>query len=378
MLICDCLGLSTSGGRLMSDLEREFQKQGIQIHPVFKSAPNKKMETKFVSKRNNSNFRRGIDEILLAFHLSLKILKIRTPNFIGVISYSPSIFLFIPSLIAKWKFGVRHYLIVRDIFPQWMLQTDAIKNGLVYKILLVFSMLSYRFASKIGVQSATDKRIVDKLVARPSKIEVLHNWRSVREYPDHNFSKDFSTDQIKILYAGNVGAAQRLDYVFDHLLALNSVIKIKISVYGFGRELEYVHERLKLSQYADNIEFFEPVSENELNLISQNFHYGLVALDDKLETGNIPGKILTYLNYQIPILGVASRKSELKNLIERENIGMFLSFDELANMKRFQICELMKHTQDNLDRSLLLNCLKNNFSSEAAVEKILKFFNKKV
>ena len=147
MLICDCLGLSTSGGRLMSDLEREFQKQGIQIHPLFKSAPKKKMETKFVSKRNNSNFKRGIDEILLAFHLSLKILKIRTPNFIGVISYSPSIFLFIPSL-TKWKFGVKHYLIVST--TQWVLQTNAIKYGLVYKTLLVCSRLS--LCIKMGVQ----------------------------------------------------------------------------------------------------------------------------------------------------------------------------------------------------------------------------------
>ena len=65
-----------------------------------------------------------------------------------------------PALIAKFKFGVKYYLITRDIFPQWLLQSGIIKNGALYKLLLFISRLSYLSASYIGLQSKTDKDIV--------------------------------------------------------------------------------------------------------------------------------------------------------------------------------------------------------------------------
>ena len=50
---------------------------------------------------------------------------------------------------------------------------------------------------------------------------------------------------------------------------------------------------------SEMIKFYSPVTEEELFEVSNDCDYGLVALDDKLTTGNIPGKILTYLNFQL-------------------------------------------------------------------------------
>ena len=376
LLICDCYGLSTSGGRLVYDLEIEFVRLGFSVKVLHQ--PRVYVDNKQVAKQTkkvSGNLKRGIDEILLSIVLSFRVLKMRNDNFIGVVSYSPSIFLFMPALIAKFKFGVKYYLITRDIFPQWLLQSGIIKNGALYKLLLFISRLSYLSASYIGLQSKTDKDIVDKLSKRTKVSEVLDNWRTIKPFKRRIRSSDASTG-IRLLYAGNVGEAQRLDFVFNYLLGLNKHCSLEIIVYGFGRGMESVKEKLRRHPYSEMIKFYSPVTEEELFEVSNDCDYGLVALDDKLTTGNIPGKILTYLNFQLPILGIARRASELEDLILKENIGIFLSYNDLETDNFKKTAEHIIITISKMDDGNLTRCLQEKFSTKVAANKILSKFVK--
>lgn len=376
LLICDCYGLLTSGGRLIRDLEAEILKKGFLVTSLHQRQSKTNIDTNGNSVRKvGSNLKRGVDEILLAIRLSFKVLIMPNSNFIGVVSYSPSVFLFLPSLIAKLKFRIKYYLIIRDVFPQWLLQTGILKDGPIYKFLLNVSRLSYSSASNIGLQSKTDKGIVDKISGRESVSEVLDNWRTIKyfENSERNFTK---TVGIKILYAGNVGEAQRLDFVFTHLLNLNQCLRVELLVYGFGRSLESLKKTLSKHAYFNMLSFFEPVTEKELFEISLGCDYGLVALDDRLLTGNIPGKILTYLNYQLPLIGVARKASELEDLVKKNNIGIFFSHEYLRINDSNTIAKNIIKTGHTVDRENLINCLKVKFSTDVAVKKILSKFTK--
>ena len=376
LLICDCYGLLTSGGRLIRDLEVEILNQGISVKALHQTSPKRNIVKNGNStKKVVSNLRRGIDEILLAIRLSFQVLLMPNSDYIGVISYSPSVFLFLPALIAKLKFRIKYYLITRDVLPQWLLQTGVMNDGLVYKLLLYVSRMSYSSASFIGLQSNTDKDIVDKISGKSSISEVLDNWRTI-EYFKCCAENVHNSDGVRILYAGNVGEAQKLDFVFKHLLNLNQSLRLEIIVYGFGRGLESLKTTLSDHPYSEMISFYEPVTEKELYKIASKCDCGLVALDDGLLTGNIPGKILTYLNYRLPVIGVARQASELESLIKQEHIGIFLSYECLRSNDTNNIAKKIIETNKTVDRDTLINCLKAKFSTEVAVKKILSKLTK--
>lgn len=371
ILICDCYGLLTSGGRLIRDLEMEILNQGFSVKRLHQKLPNQNtIKDEKSTKKVVSNLRRGIDELFLAISLSFKVLLMSNSNYIGVISYSPSVFLFLPALLAKLKFRIGYYLITRDVFPQWLLQTGVINNGLIYKLLLYISKMSYASASFIGLQSQTDKNIVDEISGRSSVSEVLDNWRTIEHFYDWEQNVN-ENNKIRILYAGNVGEAQKLDFVFKNLLNLNQSVRLEILVYGFGRGLESVKTMLADHVYSNMIHFCEPVEEKDLYKIASKCDYGLVALDDSLVTGNIPGKILTYLNYRLPVFGVARQESELESLITSEHIGIFFTYEDLTNSNSSNVAKRIIDTTNTLDRERLISCLKLKFSTKLAVKKIL-------
>ena len=140
--------------------------------------------------------------------------------------------------------------------------------------------------------------------------------------------------------------------------------------------MESVKEKLRGHPYSEMIKFYSPVTEEELFEVSNDCDYGLVALDDKLTTGNIPGKILTYLNFQLPILGIARRASELEDLILKENIGIFLSYNDLETDNFKKTAEHIIITNPKMDDGILTRCLQEKFSTKVAANKILSKFVK--
>ena len=374
LLICDCYNLSNSGGRLISDLEFEILERGFSVKILHQTEGTIRTGVFGSStKKITGNLKRGIDEILLSLALCLKVLVMPNSNFIGVISYSPSIFLFLPALVAKLKFRIKYYQITRDIFPQWLLQAGVIQDGVAYKILKWCSKLSYSSASYIGLQSRTDKDIVDKISGRPRVSEILDNWRIMEPFERQEQNHDATTG-IRIMYAGNVGEAQQLELVFSCLLDLNLYHKVEIDVYGFGRALGKLEKHLSEHRYFEMINFREPVSEKELFKSSNDCHFGLVALGQGLLTGNIPGKTLTYLNCGLPIIGVARKASELEDLIKSQGIGIFFTHQYLSSICGTEVLKNLLETSQTVEKVNLTNCLKNRFSTNVALEKILSKF----
>ncbi len=377
IILSDSVGLSNSCARLLEDLRQELLLMDIKCHFNLVEETENNENSELIFREKQSMIMRGLSEISLALKLSWRVLATNGIEYNAVISYSPSIFLVFPAAIAKFKWRIPYYLILRDIVPQWLNQSGNLNKGLVYFLLLFVSYMNYRVADFIGVQSNTDLDFLRNIKKNNegSKIHLLRNWRALDNLWAKSSGGNFKSDssEIRILYAGNVGLAQKIDVIFNKLLNLNDIITVKIDVYGFGWELDSVIHSMQCHKYSDQISFHEPTNEKLLIEYSRYYDFGLVALNSELQTGNIPSKIILYLAGGLRILGFADDRSELKKLITSKKIGLFMDTGAFLRTKDKQsICQLLSiHIKNNQDN--ITTCLKEDFSSKNAALTIVKY-----
>jgi len=373
LIISDSYGFSNSGARLLLDLEKAFHGEGVICD--FLDPDNNKVSNgrQIRFKKKQSLLLRGFSEIFLSIRFCKEIIFRDGELYYGVVSYSPSIFLVFPALIAKLKYKIPYYLILRDIVPQWLLQAGLINKGPSYFALSMVASLNYRVANFIGVQSETDLTFLKTTVTDYKKIHVLRNWRFLPKFVKASLPKNYkaAAPSLKIIYAGNVGAAQNMEHIFSQLLDINDHAMVTVDVYGFGWELEKTIQGLAGHRHANRIVFHKPIEEIELLPKLTEFDYGLVALDDRLTTGNLPSKIMTYLMGRLSILGVANNTSELRKLIISNNIGAFFETTELKKIcKKKLLLELLIADPQRRQKKIS-HCLKKEFCPTRAAKMII-------
>jgi glycosyltransferase involved in cell wall biosynthesis len=71
----------------------------------------------------------------------------------------------------------------------------------------------------------------------------------------------------------------------------------------------------------DNVEFFEEIDPDEIPGLYSMCHVGLVALDPRHKTHNIPGKFLSYMLAGLPVLASINAGNDLTELVSKERVG---------------------------------------------------------
>ncbi|WP_284313282.1 glycosyltransferase family 4 protein, partial [Proteus mirabilis] len=105
--------------------------------------------------KNVKRISRAINETLLSYN-AWKAIKhlVNKDSFDGIIYYSPSIFWGKLVNNLKKKCQCPSYLILRDLFPQWVVDAGMLKSGsLIEKYFRFFEQYSYKQASIIGLMS---------------------------------------------------------------------------------------------------------------------------------------------------------------------------------------------------------------------------------
>lgn len=371
VIISDCYGGSNSGAKLIQDLKSQFEKSGYGV-VCFSSFGARQSILNFLTfiafAKVSPLAARAFAEIASSVFLSLVILVRMRRRQAFIVNYSPSIFLFMAAFTARLKSGAKVFLILRDLFPQWLMNEGSLKPGRLYRFLLAISFINYRLSHRVGTQSETDIKLLEAEGQPTDNFLVLKNWRT---FPDYNTKRETPapSKSTRVLYAGNVGRAQNMDVILPLLLSMNDVFDLEIAVYGFGESLGLVRDQLEGDRYSSKITFHDPVSEDALNEISQTYDFGLVALDDRLQTGNVPGKIPTYLSSGLGILAICHNDSEVHKLISKWQIGICATSDEISRDHK-AFARQLQQINSAFDDQQRHACLEEEFSTRRAVETI--------
>lgn len=83
--------------------------------------------------------------------------------------------------------------------------------------------------------------------------------------------------------------------------------------------------------------FHEELKPWEIPGLLAQCHIGLVALDPRHQTHNIPGKFLTYLQAGLPVLARINPGNDLADLINREGVGRVCTDDAVDTLQRLAL-----------------------------------------
>ena len=262
--------------------------------------------------------RRAINEILLSWHMwrKYKTSPIRQEPVDGIIFYSPSIFFGAFVSMLKRIHGCHAYLILRDIFPEWPVQLGLMRRGLVYCFFKQFELYQYRVADVIGVESPSN---LTYFQGTHEDVEVLNNWIELKNTPISCSKQDSGI--VTIVYAGTMGVAQDMDNVLRLAQRLRARTDIRFLLIGSGSEKHRIKDLVAHEQIV-SVVIRDEIDAGDLHSLLRNCDIGLITLNKRLLTHNIPGKLMTYLEAGLPVLASINPGNDLKHLVENAGAGI--------------------------------------------------------
>ena len=323
--------------------------------------------------------KRTLNEFVMPFRIIFTIIRnsVEVQKSDGIICWSPSIF-FTPLIIyLKLINNCKTYLILRDIFPRWAKDLNLIKNELIYQIFNMFFLLQCYFSDIIGVQSEGNKKFIpNKIFLKKNKIEVLHNWYKssyARKKSKINLSQTVLRNKKVFVHAGNIGLAQG----FEILLYLAEEVKknndIGFLFIGRGSKFE-IMKNIAEKKGIMNVVFHEEIDNSQIMDLYSQCSCGIVILDKRHKTHNIPGKFLSYLHSGLPIFALVNPQNDLISLINNNNLGFATSNFDISYLKEKIINISKKITLKEFSKDRNKKLAKDLFSVKNAANQILAKF----
>lgn len=330
--------LRSSGAVQLRDLSREFVLQGHETTVLVASpdlgAPYRIDEAHGVTvvrlkspkTKDVGYVRRMANEFLMPFAMMRNLRKspFADQRFDAVIWYSPTIFL---GPIVRWlkrRSKAPSYLIIRDIFPQWAADMGLISRGPAFWLLDQVAGYQYRSADVIGVQTPGNLAFFDRFRARHSdcRLEVLQNW--LADAPDRGCGIDIGATKLSgrriFVYAGNMGVAQQMDKLLDLAVAMRERSDVGFLFVGRGSEAQRLRQ-IAEQRSPNNILFYDEISPDDIPGLYRQCHVGMISLDSRHRTHNIPGKFLTYMQAGLPVLASINAGNDLQQMVETQGVG---------------------------------------------------------
>ena len=272
---------------------------------------------------------------------------------------------------------------VQDLFPETLSGAGlANQGGLLWKIGMWVSNVTFRNSDKIIAISHDIKRSMVARGVPAEKVEVVYNWvdekavQPVAKTENPLFEEfGLSRDKFTVVYAGNLGNAQNIGIVLD---GASRLPEVQFALFGTGGLESEIHTRIEKEGLANiHLNPLQPVER-----VSYVYSIGdacIVSCKEGLGGSAMPSKSWSIMSCGRPVIA-SFDEGELKEILERNNCGVF---SHAGNVEEFVAA--IKKLQENPDRcsemgknarQYILNNLTKEVGSKKYVE-IIKSVVKK-
>lgn len=343
--------LRTSAAVQLRDLSREFVRQGheltvfLPVHDLARPWVIENFEGVRILRlraprtKDVGYVRRAFGEALMPYMMkhNLKKSPVATQQWDGVIWYSPSIFHTPMVKALKSRSGCRAYLIIRDIFPDWAVDLGLMRPGYAYRFFKRIAQKQYDVADIIGVQTPGNLKYFKNWVQNQHgrQLEVLQNWldKPANIRCRIRIGETPLSGRKIFVYAGNMGIAQGMDVLLDLADRMRARDDIGFLLVGRGSDVKRLRESTS-ARGLDNVLFHDEIDPDEIPDLYAQCNAGVVALDARHKSHNIPGKFLTYMQNGLPVFAVVNSGNDLAALIRRECVGEVCETNNLDELEQ--------------------------------------------
>lgn len=379
--------LRNSGAVQLRDLSKEFARQGHSLTVALPSAEISMpweleeadgyqiLRLRAPETKDIGYVRRTIGEFFMPFFMRRNFQKspLGENQWDGVVWYAPSIFHAPFANFLKKTSHCKGYLIIRDIFPEWAVDMGLMRKGLAYYFFDRVAKYQYSVADTIGVQTPGNASYFKKWTEKSGrKLEVLQNWLDKPAQLSCSLRVDAThlAGRKIFVYAGNMGVAQGMDIILD--LAKKFLHRSDVGFIFVGRGSEAARLKNIAQQKAlNNVLFFDEILPDEIPDLYSQCTAGIVALDPRHKTHNIPGKFLTYMQSGLPVLANINSGNDLAEVIRSERVGQVCESNNIDDLSRAAHVLLEQLDQDAEIGVRCHQIFEKEFSVDRAVSKII-------
>ena len=352
---------------IYTDLLRKFQSEGWNIYVVTPHERSLGLPTelkedggvhflgvKTLNLQKTNVIEKGVGQVLVESQFTSAIKKYLSDVKFDLVLYSTPPITF-PKVIAYLKRQnpqAMTYLLLKDIFPQnavdvGMLQGMPVKGSWfkvhgwvarakyqLYKYFRKKEKKLYAFSDYIGCMSPANVEFVLKHNPEvdAKRVEVAPNSLELKAYSSQDGQEkaeryyirkkyNLPTDKPIFIYGGNLGKPQGIDYLIKCLDAGKGRTDCHFVVVGTGTEYDKLDSWFRIQDSGINVTVMKGLPKEDYDMLVKYCDVGLIFLDHRFTIPNYPSRLLSYLEYKMPVVCATDVNTDIGKIAEENGYG---------------------------------------------------------
>lgn len=389
--------LSIEKRGIYTDLMRKFRNEG---HNVFIVTPTERRDgrkscvieekgVKILSVRTlnvqkTNVIEKGIGQLSIEFLYKRAIKRyFKGVNFDLILYSTPPItFPKVIEYAKKANSKAKTYLLLKDIFPQnavdmGMFSKSGLK-GVLYKFFRAKEKKLYALSDFIGCMSPANVEFVlkhnpgisaDRVEIAPNSIELIETNKSVDKSVLVKYS--IPTDKPIFIYGGNLGVPQGIPFLMQCLEANADREDCHFVVVGTGTYYQKLADWF-VSRRPKAVTVMKGLPKEDYDRLVQACQVGLIFLDYRFTIPNFPSRLLSYLEYKMPVIACTDSNCDTGSIAEANSFGFYAPSNDVNAFTKAVDKMLASDITDMGNKGYQF--LKENYLVEHTYNQIMKHF----
>ena len=261
----------------------------------------------------------------ICFQLGAVLAGLRT-KYDVVISSNPALQIGLPFLFFGKFRNKPSIFSVHDFYPDVGIKLGIFKSNFIVFIVDILERMCFKSATKIRVLSESFIPKVNCKGIERSKICLIYDWvdpNFIKPIQKENkFSKSFNLiNKFVILYAGNIGFSQGLEYLLEAAETLSNEKDIMFVLVGDGPNKDNLIN-LANEKQIKNVIFIGYQPREKLPEVLAAADISIITLKKNISFESLPSKTYSIMASGRPIIGCLDEGSDSYNLILRSGGGI--------------------------------------------------------
>lgn len=340
------------GRGIYQDLMRKFRDEGHQLYIVTPSERRlgqntslkesngvKILNVKTLNIQKTNVVEKGIGTLLLERQYKAAIKKYLGDIKFDLITYStpPITFTNVVKYLKKENPQAITYLQLKDIFPQNAVDIGMFGEKSVFNwYFRKKEKALYKVSDFIGCMSPANVKFVvehnpeikaNRVEIAPNSIDLKEEREELtdseqRKAANYYIRKkyDLPTDKPIFIYGGNLGKPQGIGYLVKCLEANKNRKDCYFVVVGSGTDYNLISDWYEMNK-DKNVKLMSSLPKEDYDLLVKHCDVGLIFLDHRFTIPNYPSRLLSYLEYKMPVICATDVNTDIGKIAEENGYG---------------------------------------------------------
>lgn len=340
---------------IYTDLMRKFRDEGHEVYIVFPRERKHGLPTqarvqdgvhllgvKTLNVTKTNVIEKGIGQVSIEFLYKRAIKEhFKGVNFDLILYSTPPItFPKVIEFAKKMNPSAKTYLLLKDIFPQnavdmGMLSKTGIK-GILYNYFRAKEKKLYALSDYIGCMSPANVRYVlehnpeistDRVEVAPNSLELVDVEKNVDKSVLAKYN--IPTEKPIFIYGGNLGIPQGIPFLIKCLEANADREDCHFLVVGNGTYYQKLAD-WHMARKPKAVTVMKGLRKEDYDRLVQSCQVGLIFLDYRFTIPNFPSRLLSYIEYKMPVIACTDPNCDTGAIAEANGFGYYTPSNDVV------------------------------------------------